>query len=222
MTTCVNWASSTEDSIRAELGQALASGAYEAIERSRFRWLWFRIPEQYKDRDDIAAQIRMYSLEALNLFEPERGVSFSTFLTHHLRLKTQNWQQYLWQRSAHAKTGATITLSSLAGGFDDDNGGDIFSGKPALSRSREHRRYTDLATPSMAENHAKLGEVMTRLSVDARDTIDKLLAYPHQDRLLSMLGSMRYRAWLKQHLELTDQQITELYEEVRRKLPRYL
>lgn len=76
------------------LSDRLISGEFVSIERpASFRLRRF-LPAGEMDADDAEAEVRFYALEAIGLFDSERGTAFTTFLYAHLRKRgLETWRR---------------------------------------------------------------------------------------------------------------------------------
>jgi len=81
--------------MRDKILDQLVQGEFIKIERHASHKLRYHLPDGHMDADDAMAWMRFYALEAVKMFDLERGTPFGNFLWSHLR----NRSLVMWRRA---------------------------------------------------------------------------------------------------------------------------
>jgi len=197
--------------LRGEICEDIASDKYKGIEIKQLVWLLKAVPNECKDRDELASQIRADAIDAARIYDPKHGAKFSTFLTDHLRMKCQALQNYLWVRSSGNQHCRMLP-------FLPDTGG---------SRSAKYDRdpqSTAIAVRGDAEASAQTSECIAALSDESREALAAILAAMPENES-AIIAAIRGKHFRKKLLDLAGvprEHSAKLFSEVRSKLPDYL
>ncbi len=205
---------------REELRRNHLRGDYNGLELQQVEWLRNTVPVEYRQRDDLKQQVAYYTLEAIDLYNPNHvsGMKFSTFLVQHLRLRCGNYQQYLWVRSSGNER---CRMRSLSAPADVEQSFNVRM-KVGARENVAEKPGSPLTVRSDAESICHVNEMVAALSDEARDYLNLLFSYEDQDALVKAFQSQHFRSKVSLATGLSKRQVEVLANEVREKLPMYM
>lgn len=136
-------------------------------ERKYLRWLLRTVPPEHRDKDELESQVREYACEAAAMYDPTKGASFNTFLTHHLRIRCTNHQQYLWVRSSANANCRKLPIIEIKNSPEQNIG---------QHSVQDGDNLRELSSPGNAEHSAQLNELLAALPPEERSTVHELLS----------------------------------------------
>jgi len=205
-----------------ELRANLLRGDYEGIEVKFQEWLHASAPYEFKDREELRQQVVFYCLEAVKIYDPIRGMKFSTFLFQHLRLRCMTFQKYMWLRGSGSKKWGSgkskcrmLPILQKVSRVHGDNATDHH----AYDGDSHVREFT---IPSEAEISCVIQELLAAMSIEGRLYLLRLLEYEDQEKLIRAFGSVKFKKIVAGATGLTAEQVQLVADEVRSKLPPHL
>jgi hypothetical protein len=205
------------DASKRKLHDQIAADKYEPLELNCLNWIMPRVPRGAMDREELGAQIRFYCIEAVDLFDPSRGVPFASFIKLHVRQRTQALRQKLWIRYDVCKMVRFSQTNSNTDRARSPYGDDEDGRNKVLSVADPHDTIND--DPAV---NARVREFRESISCAAQAALDTLLACPNQDKLCSSFRSRQHRSRVYEMSGLTPEQVAPLVAEVRAKLGKYV
>lgn len=99
--------------VRAELAERVANNEFKKSEGFFWTKLRASVPIGRYGDEDLMAEIRAWTLEAADRFDPDRACSFKTFLSHHLYMRSRSFVCLAWRK--YPKNGAWVLQESYLG-----------------------------------------------------------------------------------------------------------
>lgn len=180
--------------------QELADGKFIGYEKSISKRLFTKLPSGHVEFEDILGWMRLFSLEAIKLFDPDRGAEFTTFLYTHLKLRAYQWKNWAWLKQSHPE-GRFINL------FSHLDKAEITFDPVSKSRDSQFSLQLQEFVESLSEESTKIFHVLS-------SQID--------DSLLSAIAHRGIKAISCRLPGYTFLQITDFLDEVLDKAPRFL
>lgn len=106
------------DSSKETLRQNVASDVYKGYELAAVNKLYRRLPKGDCPFEDALSEMRLYALEAVELYSESHAqkASFTTFLYKHLQVRSYQWFNYSWLNKNMPKGKWVLSMST----FKDD------------------------------------------------------------------------------------------------------
>lgn len=105
-----------------EAREEIAKGKYYGYEVTSAQRLKRSIPRMHQSLEDLLAEMRLYALEAVERFLPDKNTSFSTFVYKHLYIRCLQYKNSSWLKRAYPKQKKILSLTAESSDDRSDNG----------------------------------------------------------------------------------------------------
>lgn len=192
---------------RQVMRERVGKGEFAGYEKHIGGKLYRKLPLGVTTFDDVLSEMRMYVIEAIDLYDVDRGAAFETFLYKHLSIRSMQWFNYAWMRKNHPNGKWVYSWSVLAEGakrkLDTEESFDPTSVSEDNSTWLEIREFLGVLTPPSQR-------------------ILKMLLPLADSNLIAAFKSPYYRMRVSQMTGLGYDEVEVFVRECREKLPKYL
>lgn len=197
-TTNIGWTKEAEQ-------QRIVNKAYEGMEITQVNWMYSRLPIGHTDYDDLVAEVRLWALQAIEVFNPDFNTKFGSFLFGHLRLLSRRHLRAQWSDTRRLSVSNVQLASSL----------DVADGS---SRSLDRSHYF-VASPSA---NMQVGELVHSLTPRSREIFDLLTKVEDQGKLRDAFYTSRWRSQVSAITGLPASELETFKNEMQHKVPAYV
>lgn len=185
--------------------QRIVNKAYEGMEITQVNWMYERLPIGHSDYDDLVAEVRLWSLQAVETFNPDFNTKFSSFLFGHLRMLSKRYLRAPWSEARRPNGTYVRSVSSL-------------EASDGSARSLDSSHYF-VNSPSA---DLQVGELVDNLSPRSREIFDLLTKVEDQDKLRDAFGAFRWRSQVSAMTGLPVSELETFKTEMQHKAPVYV
>lgn len=93
----------------------LSNGDFDGYIKNAITKLRSKLPLPLASWEDFYQEFSVFCMEAVEMFKPELGAQFTTFLYKHLNMRSHQWFNWAWMPKNHESGHWTYTFSQLSG-----------------------------------------------------------------------------------------------------------
>lgn len=183
--------------------ERVAQDSFKGIETQHARWLYTNLPQGYCDFEDCLSLVRLWALEAVDLYDPKRGTKFSSWLYEHVWLRVRQYQPAAWAKKRKPSGKNVLCVSQCS---KDTTTGMLHSAY----------YFEDEASP------LKFEELRRALTDRTAEVLEVLMNHDDQKTLQRAFKSQFCRRKVSAITGVPDEDLRIAVEEIREKAPVYL
>ena len=192
------------ETLREKLDRKVAEDSYLGYELNAARKLFPRLPVGSVDYDDLLAEIRIWTLEAVRRYDPERRAKFETVLYKHLNIRSLQFFNAIWWPRNWPKNRSICHFSS----FEET--------RTAPDEKFDPTRGEDRKTARM-----EMREFIKYMSPKSRLIANMVMGIISDDLIAAFRMKDGYRT-VGKLTGLRPDQVFQFVEEVRNVAPRFI